>query len=1082
MRHLPAALVLSFVFAPFARTADLVHIEDAPLYAIQFINESTGWAVGAEGAIWHSGDGGKSWKLQQSGVTACLKSVHFLNDRVGWVAGREEMPIRNTSQGLVLFTQDGGVTWEIRSGSSYPAANTGPAVPGHEESRPYEVLLTPKLQSSPSPSKPAPQPLRTLGLEDIHFFDERIGIAVGDSNEIYPTGVYRTADGGKNWLPVTGPRRTGWLRADFKDPNRGVLAGASGGLGVLRGNNVGTAEIDGMGARTLHAVKLVGDRAVAVGDGGAILVSEAGGVRYRQVELNLPSEVRSCIDLHTIAGSGTELWAAGRPGSVILHSFDLGETWELQHTGQPLPIQHLCFLDAQQGWAVGEAGTIMRTGDGGRTWQVMRRGGSRAALAAIHARAASIPVDTITQVGACEGYLVSTLQVTCPYEGTTPGNSGSHALRLANALRRAGGVSGEACWQFPLPALLAELDKAELIEQWNPLHSDRATEELLRQLVLFLRIWHPDVVIADAMGDSPGTKPVDDLVAAMVEIAMGRAGDRRSFPEQIEKLGLEPWQVSKLYRHGRADNSAQVLLDNTRTGHHLQMTIREFSREPAELLHQDPTTLPATRSYRLVLGNLKGAELHRQLLEGLNPAALANARRRLQPEPLPDALAIKMQRARRNLTTLMEAAPSPLSDPARTLAQIGPLLAGMPERDAAPAAFAAAAQYARAGQWPLAREAFVLIAQRYPKHPLAAEACRWLVRHDASSEARRRYELRQFTVLTRSAIIRKDEASPDGRYSMGGMPQLEQTQQAANFIWNNDARRWFQDSLESGRVLLEKTPMLADDPQVNFCLNAARRQIGDLEPPKQWCSRFVQMHPDGPWSTAAATELWFQHRSGNPPKPLALCRKLAEPPFLDGDLGDQPWQAAIPVVLKNAVGDTTREYKTEVRLAHDAECLYVAVACKRPASKSVPLATTRTPDADLSKNDRIGIMLDLDRDYGSYFHLQVDERGLVADECVVGYPDKSWNPRWFVASKSDAEGWRVEVAIPLTELTSAPIGLGQSWAFNVVRILPGRGVQAFSTPADVEPRPEGMGILTFVDDPGRLEKATLPATPLKKVP
>ena len=67
----------------------------------------------------------------------------------------------------------------------------------------------------------------------------------------------------------------------------------------------------------------------------------------------------------------------------------------------------------------------------------------------------------------------------------------------------------------------------------------------------------------------------------------------------------------------------------------------------------------------------------------------------------------------------------------------------------------------------------------------------------------------------------------------------------------------------------------------------------------------------------------------------------------------------------------------------------------------------------------------------------------------------------YVAVQSDATSWQIEAAIPLGELTGSPIGTGQTWAGNVVRTLPGRGVQAFSTPADAIPRPDGMGLFHF---------------------
>ena len=61
------------------------------------------------------------------------------------------------------------------------------------------------------------------------------------------------------------------------------------------------------------------------------------------------------------------------------------------------------------------------------------------------------------------------------------------------------------------------------------------------------------------------------------------------------------------------------------------------------------------------------------------------------------------------------------------------------------------------------------------------------------------------------------------------------------------------------------------------------------------------------------------------------------------------------------------------------------------------------------------------------------------------------------------DGPEAEIAIPRSELTGDPITLGKVWACNVVRVVPGKGLQSWSLPADVEPRPEGMGLLIFTD-------------------
>jgi hypothetical protein len=171
------------------------------------------------------------------------------------------------------------------------------------------------------------------------------------------------------------------------------------------------------------------------------------------------------------------------------------------------------------------------------------------------------------------------------------------------------------------------------------------------------------------------------------------------------------------------------------------------------------------------------------------------------------------------------------------------------------------------------------------------------------------------------------------------------------------------------------------------------------------------------------------------------------------------------VRLRNAAGDTLTEYPTSVRLAYDNDFLYLLVQCKHPAERFVPTVKGRGRDADLRGFDRVSLLLDLDRDYSTCYHLQIDQRGCVCEDC---WGDKRWDPRWFVAVRGGPEGWVAEAAIPLTLLTGDGVTPGCAWACNVVRVLPGRGVQAWSLPAEVPEealRPEGMGLLLFGQSP-----------------
>src|SRR5262249_23096731 len=70
---------LLFIFLGHPIQAAERHFEDATLHGVYFIDKQEGWAVGDEGAIWHTINAGQTWERQPSGVVASLRSVWFLN-------------------------------------------------------------------------------------------------------------------------------------------------------------------------------------------------------------------------------------------------------------------------------------------------------------------------------------------------------------------------------------------------------------------------------------------------------------------------------------------------------------------------------------------------------------------------------------------------------------------------------------------------------------------------------------------------------------------------------------------------------------------------------------------------------------------------------------------------------------------------------------------------------------------------------------------------------------------------------------------------------------------------------------------
>jgi photosystem II stability/assembly factor-like uncharacterized protein len=162
------------------------------------------------------------------------------------------------------------------------------------------------------------------------------------------------------------------------------------------------AQMSPLASRSLlQKVTKAGNRLVAVGQRGHVVVSADGGATWKQSRVPVSSDLTSVF----FAGE-TEGWAVGHDG-VILHTADGGESWELQLTGRKAnenlvaamerkvaadpssgdakklldeakrfaeqgadkPFLDVWFADTRTGYAVGAYNLIFRTADGGRTWE-----------------------------------------------------------------------------------------------------------------------------------------------------------------------------------------------------------------------------------------------------------------------------------------------------------------------------------------------------------------------------------------------------------------------------------------------------------------------------------------------------------------------------------------------------------------------------------------------------------------------------------------------------------------------------------------------------------------------------------------
>lgn len=112
-------------------------------------------------------------------------------------------------------------------------------------------------------------------------------------------------------------------------------------------------------------VARAGERLVAVGERGHVLLSDDAGRSWRQAR-SVPSRTMLTAVAFADARQG---WAVGHD-EIILHTGDGGESWQRQHWApeSQQPLLDVWFADAVNGLAIGAYKSLYATRDGGRTW------------------------------------------------------------------------------------------------------------------------------------------------------------------------------------------------------------------------------------------------------------------------------------------------------------------------------------------------------------------------------------------------------------------------------------------------------------------------------------------------------------------------------------------------------------------------------------------------------------------------------------------------------------------------------------------------------------------------------------------
>lgn len=292
--------------APTVRV-DVTQVTGADLNAVDFVDDSLGFAVGEQSTILRTKDGGVSWSVLQTGGALDLRAVSFLSADAGLAV---------SSGGVVLETTDGGDTWitatDDLAGELYVAEQVG----------------------------------------DIAYLTASEAVAVGGAQDTPPV-VWRSFAAGAGW--------TTEFSAGTYPPPDNMPPFPLLGLGVFHAVDFLVAD---RGWAVGHDV-YVDATLNPEGDLPVVFDYDASrtGEKWRV------QSIAGTGALYDVSFSDlTHGIAVGAAGAVY-RTEDAGTTWIAEDSGVSEDLLGVSLAPGGHAWAVGTAGTVCRTTDGGRTWE-----------------------------------------------------------------------------------------------------------------------------------------------------------------------------------------------------------------------------------------------------------------------------------------------------------------------------------------------------------------------------------------------------------------------------------------------------------------------------------------------------------------------------------------------------------------------------------------------------------------------------------------------------------------------------------------------------------------------------------------
>lgn len=303
-----------------------------------------------------------------------LTDITFVDARHGWAAGYDNV----SAKAIIARTTDGGRRWMVQSPDwwdSYMVSSLA-------------FLDTRRGWAVGSEGQDGSLVLKTVdGGRHWTWQRARTGEYLLDTDVLSGSRAWivgsnstrlLTTDGGRSWQGTRRASDTDWWSVDFVDAAHGWMAGGNAATrsGLIRytsdGGTSWTTQLSAPGVIIYRIRAQDTERAWAVGGdavsgAGLVLHTDDAGRTWRPSwngeTASWLADVAFADQLHG--------WAVGEGGGV-LRTVDGGASWERVPVPTRQDLTAVCFIDASHGWIVGDGETMLRTVDGGHTWTASR--------------------------------------------------------------------------------------------------------------------------------------------------------------------------------------------------------------------------------------------------------------------------------------------------------------------------------------------------------------------------------------------------------------------------------------------------------------------------------------------------------------------------------------------------------------------------------------------------------------------------------------------------------------------------------------------------------------------------------------